>query len=262
LAEKLELNFHLNAQKVVDGHLIATGISSDVSIGNDFMKITNTNMRTCGGSMFLDAAITGVSSAQHSLSAKMKVTGVRINDLLYSFNNFGQKSITHENVFGTVTATANISAGLNDKYGVIGSTVNGNINTSIKNGELKGIEGLQAITKYVFKNRDFSNIQFSTIYNQAKIRGGLIDVDTLNIFSSVITLFINGIYDLDKTKTDLFITIPLSNLKKMDEKERMQQSDSAARKGGNLLLRTTYGKDGKLSITPVIFGKKKKIAGK
>jgi hypothetical protein len=44
----------------------------------------------------------------------------------------------------------------------------------------------------------------------------------------------------------------------MDAEERMQQSDSTAKKGGSLVIRATNTTDGNLKLSPVIFGKKKK----
>jgi len=134
----------------------------------------------------------------------------------------------------------------------------GTIDTKIKNGSLKDVEGLEKISKYIFKNRDFSNIQFADLHNHSTINGTMLNIDTLNIFSSVLTMFIEGSYDFNETNTNLLITIPFSNLKKMEASERMSQADSVARKGGNLVLRATNGDDGNLKIAPVIFGKKKK----
>ena len=181
-----------------------------------------------------------------------------MNDLMYSFDNFSQKAITNKNIFGTLTATANLSGMLDENYNFIGSSLRGTLSTKVKNGSLKDVGGFEKITKYVFKNRDFSDIQFRDIYNHATLTGSVVDIDTLDIYSSVITLFISGKFDFNKTNTDLLVTIPFSNLKKMDASERMALSDSAAKKGGNLVLRASNGDDGNLKIAPVVFGKKKK----
>ncbi|MGB3076459.1 MAG: AsmA-like C-terminal region-containing protein [Chitinophagales bacterium] len=256
LAQKFDLNINLVADKLITGNFVATNIQSNIVIDDDFIKISNAGMSTCGGSMTLNADITGTNSPKHFLNTSISVKNVRIDDLMYSFNNFNQKSITNKNVSGTVSATASLSAALNNKYGIIGSSMKGKINTTVKNGELKNIEGLEKVSNYVFKNRDFSNIQFANLYNRASITGTMIDIDTLHIFSSVITLFINGVFDFNNANTNLLISIPMSNLKKMEDEERMAQSDSIASKGGKVVLRATNGKDGKLNIAPVMFGKK------
>jgi hypothetical protein len=177
---------------------------------------------------------------------------------MYSFNDFNQQSITHKNVFGTLNARTAFSANLGSEYNIIGSSMQGYFSTYIKNGSLKGIDGLQNISKYIFKNRDFSDIQFADLRNKANIQGTLLDIDTLNIFSSVLTLFVEGNYDFKNVNTDLLVTVPFSNLKKMDAKDRMQQADSVARSGHNLVLRAYNTTDGGIKIAPVIFGKKKR----
>src|SRR6185369_199086 len=100
-----------------------------------------------------------------------------------------QQAITDKNIFGTVTATANVSATLDKNYNFIASSMRGTLSTRIKNGSLKNVEGFEKITKYVFKNRDFSDIQFRDINNHAILTGTVVDIDTLDVYSSVITLF-------------------------------------------------------------------------
>ncbi|MFI5134812.1 MAG: AsmA-like C-terminal region-containing protein [Chitinophagales bacterium] len=258
IAGNIEFNVNLAANKVIFKKFVGTNIKGNVVLVNDELQINDAGMNSSGGTFLLNMSISQLSARQHTLSLHASVRGARINDIMYSFDNFNQSAITDKNISGTLTATASLNSSLNKNYKIIGSTMKGNIDTKIRNGSLKNIEGLEKITKYVFKNRDFSNIQFADLHNYATLNGTLLDIDTLSIFSSVITLFIEGTYDFNKTNTNLLVTIPFSNLKKMESEERMSQTDSTARKGGNLMLRATNAGDGGLKITPVIFGKKKK----
>jgi hypothetical protein len=257
MASNLECNINLSAKKVIIQKFSGADIKANVVLGNNMLQINDAGMNTSGGSFLLNMSIGNLSANQHPLRLKTSIKGVRMSDLMYSFNNFGQTAITNKNISGTLTCTASLSASIDKNYNVVGSSMNGDLRTKVKNGTLKNVEALEKITKYIFKNRDFSNIEFADIDNRSKLTGTVLDIDTLNIFSSVITLFISGTYDFSKSNTDMLITVPFSNLKKMESSERMALSDSAARKGGNLTLRASNGKDGELKIAPVIFGKKK-----
>jgi len=258
IASSFEFNINLSADKVMYKRFMATDIKANVVLGNDLLQINDAAMSTSGGNFLLNLSLTNLSARQHELHLKSSIKGVRINDLMYSFDNFSQQAVTNKNITGTLTSFATFKASIDKNYHVIGSTMQGNLSTKIKNGSLQNMEALEKISQYIFKNRDFSDIQFADIRNHATLNGTELDIDTLNIFSSVITLFMSGNYDFNKKNTDLLVTVPFSNLKKMDASERMALSDSAARKGGNVSLRATNGNDGSLKISPVIFGKKKK----
>lgn len=262
LTSKLEFDISLSAQKIILQKFSATGIKAAVTLVNDELQIKDAAMKTCGGEFLLNMHIGKLSSNQHPLSLKTSIKGVRMNDLMYSFNNFNQSTITNKNITGTVSTSVSFTANIDKNYRIIGSSMNGDLRTKVKNGSLNNVDGLQKISKYIFKNRDFSSIEFADINNHAKLKGTVLDIDTLNIFSSVITLFISGTYDFNKTNTDLLVTVPFSNLKKMEATERMALTDSAARKGGNVTLRASYNKDGELKIAPVVFGKKEPKKGK
>ncbi len=258
IATSAEFNINVAAKKIIVNRFSATDIKANVILDNNRLQINNAGMNTSGGNFLLNVSIDNLSGNQHLLSAKTTIGGVNMSNLLYSFNNFNQSTITDQNISGTLTTNAAFTATIDKEYKVIGSTMNGSLRTRVKNGQLKNVEGLDKISKYIFKNRNFSNIEFADIDNRAKLTGTVFDIDTLNIFSSVLTLFITGTYDFNKAGTDLLITVPASNLKKMEASERLALTDSTAKKGGNLVLRATNGKEGELKVSPVVFGKNKK----
>jgi hypothetical protein len=258
ISEKVEFDVKLNADKVIIQEFSGTGVKANLIMEKDELKVKEAGMNTCGGTVQVSLDIRNLSAKQHPLTLKTSVKNVRVSDFMNSFNNFNQSTITSKNISGTVSTSVSFSAMIDKNYRIIGSSMSGDLRTRVKSGSLKDVDGLQKISKYIFKDRDFSNIEFADINNHARLQGTVLDIDTLSIFSTVITLFVSGTYDFNKTNTDLLITVPFNNLKKMEASERMGLSDSAARKGGNVTLRATYGKDGDLKMAPVVFGISKK----
>ena len=98
-------------------------------------------------------------------------------------------------------------------------SVYGDLDFSIKNGKLLNFEPLQNMSNFLFKKRDFNNVQFGEIRSHMTIRGTEIDIRKMEIESSVLRLFLEGRYSL-KDHTDLEVQVPLSNLKKRDKRLR------------------------------------------
>jgi hypothetical protein len=66
----------------------------------------------------------------------------------------------------------------------------------------------------VFKNRNFENIQFVELKNKLEINRGDININRMEIQSSVISLFVEGLFSPRGGNTDNSVQVPLSNLKK------------------------------------------------
>lgn len=251
MTNHVELNLDVTAGRVLYKKLVATDVSGNVLIAPDFVRITNATLVSDSGMFKLSASIDGLTRKEHGLKLVADISDANIHDVMYSFNNFGQDALTSENIYGTLNARVTFSASLDEHFEVMGNSMSGTIESSLKDGSLRNISTLQNISKYIFKNRDFSNIQFADMENLFELNGTLIDLNEVRIFSSVITLFVEGEYDFNKQKTNLLFTIPFSNLRQMNPEERMNLEAETAKKGGNIKLRVVNGSDGRLKLVPV-----------
>ena len=92
------------------------------------------------------------------------------------------------------------------------------------------------IQKFVFKNRDFDNIQFAELKNKLTIKGTNITIPPMQIQSSVLSLYVEGLFTQDN-KTDLSIRVPLSNLNKRDEEYIPKNKKKGEKIGTSIYLR-------------------------
>jgi len=259
IIEKLELDLDLTSNRIVIKKFVATDITGRVTIANDHFRIQHLTMNTGGGTISMDGSVSQLDRSTHPMSFHASMTNADISSIMYSFDNFGQNGVTHNNIDGKVAATVDFSASLSRYYKVIGSTMLGDLSLKITKGKLKDFESLSQISKYIFKNRDFTNIDFSEVNNEYELMGSEMTINKLEVYSSVLTLFAEGRYDLNQANTDLVIQVPFSNFKKKHVEELLVSRDSSAKEGNSIYLRATNGKDGKVLIAPVIFGKKKNI---
>jgi hypothetical protein len=89
----------------------------------------------------------------------------------------------------------------------------GDVEVKLKNGHLVNYEPMQRLSNFVFKNRDFDDITFTTIDQTFNIRGYEMQINNLEIASNVLNLYVDGKYNF-KGESNINLRIPWSNLKK------------------------------------------------
>jgi hypothetical protein len=123
----------------------------------------------------------------------------------------------------------------------------GFVKFNLENGQLINFEPVQKIQETVFKNRNFSDIQFAELHDLLEIHGDDIIVNRMEINSTVLHMFVEGTYNM-KTGPDLSIQVPLSNLKKKKDVE-LTNKGIFSKTGISARLRAQKGQDGKVKIT-------------
>ena len=171
-----------------------------------------------------------------------------------AFSNFGQEGITANNLEGQLTAKVNTSVNINDEGAVLPSSVKGIVDFSLKNGALNNYEPIKKIQNFIFKKRDFDNIRFAELKDKLEINNGDIKMNKMEIQSTVLTLFVQGVYG-KKSGTDLSIQIPLNNLKKRDEDYNPVNIGTDKKAGRSIYLRGKTGSDGNVNFKLDLFNK-------
>jgi hypothetical protein len=130
----------------------------------------------------------------------------------------------------------------------------------LKNGQLLNFPPLIQINKKYLKKRNLSDVRFADLHDSIEVRGDNITVNRMEIHSSVLTLFVNGMYNT-KTGPDMSIQVPLSNLKA--NKDSVLVNKGIHRSPGiSVRLRVRRGTDGKLDVSWDPFDKANKEMNK
>ncbi len=256
IIEEGEVNVQLNADEVIYKNFTAQKLTANIDLTQDAYILDKVSMNTAGGSMTLSGKLLNViqSDNLHTATLKTNFNNVDVKKILYSFNNFGQDGITSQNLEGILNATADVNLKLQNDAGVVPSSLYGKVDFSLKKGALNDFEPIKKIQKFIFKKRDFDNIQFAELKNTMLVKNGEITINRMEIQSSVLTLFVEGIYST-KGNTDLSIQVPLSNLKKRDDDYNPVNIGTEAKVGRSIFLRGRPGSDGKINIKLDLFKK-------
>ncbi|MEO6167383.1 MAG: AsmA-like C-terminal region-containing protein [Chitinophagales bacterium] len=244
----MEADILLRAEKITSGRFNATEVEGHVLMADDFVKFRDMKMNTSGGTFALNGSVTSLQSAPYTMTISASINNADISSLFYSFNNFNQKTITHENLKGQITTRVDFNTQLKKDYSVQPKSMNGKIIIAIKNGALIKLDGLDKISQYAFKNRDFSNIEFAQLKDTIHLNGQQLTMTRMQIQSSLITLYAEGTYGF-AGGTDMSIQIPLSNLKKRDKDYKPKNVGPDTKLGPSIFLRARDGSDGKIQIS-------------
>ncbi len=223
----------------------AKKVDAELLLTSNRIDLKNVSFGHANGSMKMVGTVTeGVNSNAIFLTSTMNK--MDIPTLFYAFNNFGQDAITNKNLSGIVSATVDLNTAITDQAEVIPGSMLGTVDFLVENGELNDFEPLKKISISIFKKQDFSTIRFADLKNRLQVKGTAIIIDKMEIRSTALILFAEGVYDVKKG-TDMSIKFPIRNIIKKNDSIDLISSD--IRTGPSIRARAKTGNDGKLKIT-------------
>lgn len=254
LLETANINLTLNAKQLIYKKFYAENLMANLNMDDNAINLKDIRLQHAGGSISIQGVLRN-EIASNPFSFKSQLRKVNVSKIFAAFNNFGLKSPTDKNIGGSLTADVTLQGGLTTKAQIIPNELKGFVKFNLENGQLVNFEPVQKISQTVFKNRNFSDIQFADLHDLLEINGENITVNRMEIHSTVLTMFIEGIYNV-KNGPDLSIQVPLSNLK--TNKGELVNKGINSKTGVSARLRAQRGNDGKVKISWDPFNKASK----
>jgi hypothetical protein len=169
-------------------------------------------LRTCDGRLKASGSI----SAYKILKAEVSLHDVDVKELFRQFENFGQETISGENLRGRLYLDANFNTRLTNRLMVAPETMFADVNLNVKDGHLVNFEPIQKLSNFLFSGRNFDDVSFSELNEAFVVRGPLLEINGLQIASSLLDLYVvNGVYNF-RGQSNINVLIPWHNLKKRD----------------------------------------------
>jgi hypothetical protein len=247
LYNKTEFTLALQLDQLVHHNLKASNLKGNVLLVNNKLSTKGFKMNLGGGDIVFSMNLVDLQKPVNSLSLAGTVRHADIRRFFYAFNNFKLTTLTYQNLEGKIDMAIWMRARVDDDFNVFMPSVVSDVDFSIKRGVLLNFEPLENMSNFLFKKRDFSNVQFGEIKSHLAIRGNEIDIRKMEIESSVLRLFVEGRYSL-KNKTDLSVQVPLSNLKKRDKNYKPQNVGVDSKVGPSVFLHVYKDAAGKTVI--------------
>jgi hypothetical protein len=246
LLESANFNLDLGARQLIYKKFTADNLIANLEMNDNAINLKKIRLQHAGGSISMQGLLQNLP-ASNPFTFKAQLQNVNMSKIFYAFNNFGLKSLTDKNIGGSLTADVTMQGGLTTKAQIIPAELKGFVKFNLRDGELVNFEPVQKIQQTVFKSRNFSDIQFAELHDLLEIKGDDIIVNRMEIRSSVMTMFVEGIYNT-KTGPDMSIQVPLSNLK-VNKDSVLVNKGIFSKTGVSARLRAQKGEDGKIKIS-------------
>jgi uncharacterized protein involved in outer membrane biogenesis len=247
ILETADFNLNLTARHLVYQKFYADNLVAKLVMNDNFINLKDIKLEHSGGSIAIQGILHNDSSS-NPFSFKTELRKVNVSKIFYAFNNFGMKSLTDKNISGALTADITLHGGLTTKAQLIPEQLKGFVKFNLQNGRLIDFEPLQKAIQTVLKDRNFSDIQFAELHDLLELNGHDITINRMEIRSSVVTMFVEGMYNM-KTGPDISIQIPLSSLKKQRDSVELVNKGINSKTGVSARLRARTGDDGKIKIS-------------
>lgn len=210
--EASRVNIQLNVNKAIYKRFVSTKLNANISMLGDGIYFNKISISHAGGSLNLSGNIKQFG-AINKFMINSTISRVNVKEFFYAFENFGQNSITSQNLKGYLSAKVNTSGSITDKGAIVSRAMYGQVIFNLSHAALMNFEPLQKVQKFAFKNRDFSNITIDKLDGTLTLNGDKIDIQPMQVNTSVLNFNMKGIYGLSNG-TAIALDIPLRNPKK------------------------------------------------
>lgn len=243
--DKGQAELHLRVAKLYYKKFLATDATADILLADNAMKVRNVSLKSSGGSLNLSGLI--LQGPVNNFAVSTNVNHVNTSAFFASFDNFGLKDFTSNNLQGFLSARVDIKGGLKNTGDLVPRSIKGFAQVDFTEGALIKFAPIKSVGKFAFPFRDLDNITFGDLKARFDINGDKINIAPMQINSSVLNMDVEGVYSLSRG-TNIALDIPLRNPKNdtkiTDETERQKKR----MRGIVLHILATDGDDGKIKI--------------
>ena len=243
--ELSKMNMNLRVDKAIYEKFLAKNLIADISLRGEGIYFNKISVAHAGGTLSLNGSVIQ-QPGSNSFKITSKVSHVSVKDFFYSFDNFGQKTITNKNLKGYLSSTVNIAGKISHSAKILPRSINGKVVFNLSNAALVNFEPMVKVGKFAFANRNLSNVEIKNLDGTLNIRGDKVDISPMQINSSAMNFNVKGIYALG-TGTNVELDIPLRN-PKGDENLTRQEKREARMKGIVLHLKAVDDDKGGIKI--------------
>jgi hypothetical protein len=243
--ELSKMNMNLRVDKAIYEKFLAKNLIADISLRGEGIYFNKISVAHAGGTLSLNGSVIQ-QPGSNSFKINSKISHVSVKDFFYSFDNFGQKTITNKNLKGYLSSTVNIAGKISHSAKILPRSINGKVVFNLSNAALVNFEPMVKVGKFAFANRNLSNVEIKNLDGTLNIRGDKVDISPMQINSSAMNFNVKGIYALG-TGTNVELDIPLRN-PKGDENLTRQEKREARMKGIVLHLKAIDDDKGGIKI--------------
>lgn len=171
-------------------------VRTNMILNNKLLLLRDMSFKSMDG--LVDAEVIIDTRPENNIEFRVmaNLKNVNIKKTFKDLQDFGQNSLTHENLKGSLSGTVHMSSVWTKQLEIDWNSLTVVADIEVKNGSVSNYEPLAGLRKY-FKNRNFTNVEFATLTNQIVIRDQEILIPQMRIQSSVMDFEMLGTHYFD-----------------------------------------------------------------
>lgn len=196
--DRLNLFLNLQLRNFSVGKFNAKNIKGSLNYKPKMFSLHEISFQSMQGEIKIGGVIVQDYKNDFIVKCQSSINNLDINQLFYTFNNFGQTFLPEKNIKGQVSGDIYFSSVFSDKIEINKKTIVSESNILIQNGELVNYEPMKNLSRFI-DVKELEHITFSTLRNQITIKDEQVIIPKMDINSSAIDITIYGNHNFDNT---------------------------------------------------------------
>lgn len=194
------------------------------SLQDEVLRATNVSFNTMKGKAEGNLLVNAKAKDKVIISTNARFNEISITDLFNDFGNFGQQTLTSENLKGIANCELQIYTEWDKSLNLNPKSIEAQADLQINQGELINFSPLESLSNYISLS-ELKHIKFATLSNQIVIKNERIFIPAFDINSSALNLRLEGSHTFNN-EINYHIRLMLDDiLGNKVKKARRQQSE-------------------------------------
>ncbi len=191
LSDKIDFQLQADIGKLAFRKFDGEKVKGTLSMREKVFYASNISLAAMNGTISASGYINGKNDNYLIMGCEAKITDVDVHELFYQMGNFGQQSISHENIKGRITADARFVSRWSPSLDIDWNALETTADIKVENGELINYKPMLALSRYI-RVGDLNRVRFSTLENQIQIKNQTIIIPDMEINSDAINIKLSG----------------------------------------------------------------------
>jgi len=231
LPQNLAFDLNLNVGKISFRNFEASELKGKAYYKNGVLTLNPLFLNTASGSVMASGLVSQKTENIFTFQTQADLNNIRLNQLFYAFENFGQDVIESRHLEGIANAGIQVSGKFNRSLKLDPKAIVSDIELKVMQGELNELESLVQIADYLRSNafwnalvkvdvfeEKLNHIEFETLKNKITIRDEVIAIPSMTIRSSAMDINLSGTHTFDQ-QINYGVDFRLSDLLRTGQKK-------------------------------------------
>ncbi len=191
LPDYLVLDLGFRCKKVQYDNFQATRVKGNVFYNEGKLSLKGLDFNSMSGSMKLSGSFTSQEDGNLRADLEAKGKKISLDQLFYQMNDFGQQTLTHKHLKGSVNTNIQFTAEWDEHLNPLYDQLTVRSDVSVKNGELNNFEPIMKLSGLI-DVEELKNLDFQKLKNNVVIADKTIQIPEMRVESNAFKMDFSG----------------------------------------------------------------------